>query len=92
MLYYTDETQVKEKMLYPKDVVYIKALKNIELKTGKFSVLNFTLNGSDKTDVLRSQTKKNKTVFIRVNKVFGAKIINRSEKINTYLKEKYNYE
>lgn len=92
LLYFIDNQDVIEKMLYPGDVLPIRAHKNIEIKTGRFEALNFKLNNEDKTELLFNQTTKRKAVFIKINDVFGTKIIKKSEKISQYLKEKYNYE
>lgn len=87
ILYYSDDGDVKERMLLPNQKMTIKAQYSMEIKVGSVQQLSYIFNGKAVTDQLK--TDKVGSAFLKVSAGEGPYYIKKSDKIIKYLRQVY---
>ena len=87
IIHYKDNEKIFENILYPGSNLLIKGSSLIEMKVGKIEALTFEYNGKVFEDNMLRDKKG--TAYLKISRLFGPEVINRSKKIVDYLKETY---
>lgn len=87
VLYYSDDGSVRERMLFPKQKMTVKAQYSMEIKVGNIQKLSYAFNGKPLVDQLK--TDKVGSAFLKVSAGEGPYFIKKSDKIIKYLKDVY---